>query len=153
MKRTSLAGESCPIARTVDVIGEWWSLLIVRDALVGARRFDDFRRSGIADNILASRLKRMVEQGVFEKRLYQEHPERYEYILTAQGRDLALVIGALATWGLKWKPGTNLNRMRHVDCGHAVTVRGYCEECGRVLSPDEVHVVHLKSEEAAATAS
>ncbi len=149
MKRTSLAGAACPIARTLDVIGEWWTLLIVRDAMVGARRFDDFRRSGIADNILATRLKRLVEQGVFERRLYQEHPERYEYVLTEKGRDLALVVVAVATWGLKWSPGTNLNRMRHTECGHPVKVTGWCEECGRALTSDEVHMVHL--DEAAAT--
>jgi DNA-binding HxlR family transcriptional regulator len=152
MRHVSLAEMPCPVARTLDVIGEWWSLLIVRDAFLGARRFDDFKASGIADNILAARLKRLVEQGIFERRRYQERPERFEYLLTEKGRDLLLVVGALATWGLKWSPGSNLNRMRHLECGHAVTVRGYCDECGRAVTADELNVVRLKPEEAVATA-
>jgi DNA-binding HxlR family transcriptional regulator len=141
----------CPIARTLDVVGEWWTLMIVRDALLGARRFDDFKASGIADNILSARLRRLVEAGIFERRLYQERPERYEYHLTEKGRDLMLVVGSLATWGLKWTPGANLNRMRHTACGHAVTVRGYCEECGEVLTADDVHVARVPQPEAVAT--
>ena len=130
----------CPIARTLDVVGEWWTLMLVRDAMLGARRFDDFKASGIADNILSARLKRLVEQGIFERRLYQERPERYEYLLTDKGKDLLLVVGALANWGLKWTPGRNVSRMRHNSCGRPVTVRGYCEECGEVLTADDVHV-------------
>jgi DNA-binding HxlR family transcriptional regulator len=134
----------CPVARTLDVVGEWWTMLIVRDAFLGARRFEDFRKLGVADNILSARLKRLVEQGVLAKRLYQERPPRHEYVLTEKGRDLLLVVGALATWGLKWTPGTNQNRMRHVECGHQVTVRGYCEHCGEALTGDDLQVVRLQ---------
>lgn len=146
MRRRSLAEMSCPIARTLDVVGEWWTLVIVRDAFIGARRFEDFRGSGIADNILSARLKRLVEEGVFEKNRYQEHPDRYEYLLTEKGRDLLLVLGALASWGLKWQPGGKLNRMRHTACGHPATVRGYCEHCGEVLSADQLEVQPIPRE-------
>ena len=150
VRHTSLAQTSCPVARTLDVVGEWWTILIVRDAFLGSRRFEDFRSLGIADNILSSRLKKLVQEGILEKRLYQERPDRYEYVLTDKGRDLVLVVGALASWGLKWTPGSNQNRMRHTTCGHQVTVRGYCEECGQPLTVDEVQVVRL--DRAAATA-
>ena len=78
----------CPVARTLDVIGEWWTLMIIRDAFRGARRYEDFRSVGIADNILSARLRKLVDQGVFERTRYNEHPARYEYRLTDKGRDL-----------------------------------------------------------------
>src|SRR5205814_240895 len=93
---------SCPIARTLDIVGEWWTLLIIRDALLGARRFEEFRNTGIADNILSSRLDRLVQEGLLERRAYQEHPPRHEYVLTEKGRDLLPVIAALGMWGKKW---------------------------------------------------
>lgn len=141
---------NCPVARTLDVVGEWWTVLIVRDAFIGARRFEDFRRLGIADNILSTRLKRLVDEGILERRLYQERPERYEYLLTEKGRDLLLVVGAMATWGMKWMPGGNVNRMRHIACGNQVTVRGYCEDCGQALTVDEVQLVRLEGSVTAA---
>src|SRR5437660_10207320 len=88
MRRTSLAEMPCPVARTLDVVGEWWTLLIVRDALLGARRFEEFRATGIADNILSARLRRLVEAGGLERVRYQERPDRYEYVLTPKGRQL-----------------------------------------------------------------
>lgn len=128
----------CPVARSLDVVGEWWTLLIVRDALLGARRFEDFKATGIADNILAARLKRLVEEGVLERRPYQEHPERYEYILTRKGRGLGLVLAALRSWGQEWTRGKDLSRLSHGDSGHGVSVKMYCEDCGRSLNVDEI---------------
>lgn len=127
----------CPVARTLDVIGEWWTLLIVRDALLGARRFDDFRQTGIADNILSARLKGLVEEGIFERRAYQAHPVRYEYLLTPKGRELVLVVVALRTWGRKWTKGKDFSSLTHGDSGHLVSSRLYCEECGRALTGDD----------------
>ena len=149
VKHASLAETTCPVARTLDVIGEWWTMLIVRDAFLGARRFEDFRALGIADNILSTRLKKLVEQDILERRLYQERPERYEYLLTEKGKGLMLVLGAMATWGLKWMPGTNMNRMRHLACGHQATVRGYCAHCDQTITVDDVEVVRLASAGAA----
>jgi DNA-binding HxlR family transcriptional regulator len=108
MKRKNLAGMVCPIARTLNVVGDWWTLLVVRDALDGARRFDDFRASGIADNILSARLELLVNEGIFERQPYQEHPPRYEYVLTDKGNDLMPVLVALGIWGLRWTPGPGM---------------------------------------------
>jgi DNA-binding HxlR family transcriptional regulator len=89
----------CPCARTVETVGEWWSILILRDALQGFTRFDEFQRSlGIAPNMLARRLKHLAESGMFERRLYQERP-RYEYVLTEKGRDFFPVIAAMVAFG------------------------------------------------------
>ncbi|MBN9469413.1 MAG: helix-turn-helix transcriptional regulator [Bosea sp.] len=86
----------CPCARAVATVGEWWSILILCDALQGLTRFDEFERSrGIAPNMLARRLKHLVESGLFERRLYHERPKRYEYILTEKGRDFFPVVAAL----------------------------------------------------------
>src|SRR5438270_3485735 len=76
MRRASLAQLPCPIARTLDLVGEWWTLLIVRDALFGARRFDEFKTTGIAQNVLTARLKRLVDAGILERRQYQIRPNR-----------------------------------------------------------------------------
>jgi DNA-binding HxlR family transcriptional regulator len=150
VKKTSLAGMPCPVARTLDVIGEWWTLVIVRDAFLGARRYDDFRATGIADNILSARLKRLVEDGVFERRPYQARPERFEYHLTEKGRELLPVIGALRSWGEKWTTGTTLNRMTHEACGHEVSVHLYCERCGRPIGGQEVRAARRPAPAAAA---
>jgi DNA-binding HxlR family transcriptional regulator len=94
---------NCSIARALDVVGEWWTLLVVREAFRGVRRFDGFsERLGIAPNILSARLKKLVRHGVLEPRRYAEHPERFEYRLTAKGRQLFPVIIALLTWGDHW---------------------------------------------------
>jgi DNA-binding HxlR family transcriptional regulator len=89
MKRTSFATMNCSVARTLEVIGEWWTMLVVREAFNGVRRFDDFQaRLGIARNVLATRLQSLVDHGILERRLYQEHPQRFEYRLTEKGFDL-----------------------------------------------------------------
>ena len=103
MKRAPLGHMNCSIAQTLDVVGDPWTLLIVRDALFGTTRFDDFRRSlGIPRATLASRLETLVEHGVMERRRYQERPERYEYVLTDKGRDLRRVMISLLQWGDQW---------------------------------------------------
>jgi len=130
---------ACPVARSLDVIGEWWSLLIVRDAILGVRRFEDFKATGIADNILSARLKKLVEEGIFERRLSEGRSDRYEYVLTEKGSGLALVIAALRSWGQKWTQGGDRSlRLVHRACGHEVSVVAYCEECGRRAARDEV---------------
>ena len=102
MKRKSFADTQCPIARSLEQVGEWWSLLIVRDALNGVTRFDGFQKSlDIAPNMLTRRLIALVEAGVLERRRYSERPPRYEYLLTERGRDLAPVLQAMLTWGAR----------------------------------------------------
>src|SRR5580700_10868783 len=100
MRHTSLSDMSCPIARSLDRVGEWWSILILRDALRGVTRFEDFRRSlGVAPNMLTRRLGALVEAGLLERRRYSEHPPRDEYVLTARGRDFRPVLLSLLAWG------------------------------------------------------
>jgi DNA-binding HxlR family transcriptional regulator len=92
----------CPIARSLDKVGEWWSILILRDALHGLTRFDEFRKSlGIAPNMLTRRLNALVEAGLLERRRYSERPPRDEYLLTEAGRDFQPVIHGLLAWGNK----------------------------------------------------
>lgn len=100
MQRTSFGHLQCPIARSLERVGEWWSILILRDAFYGLTRFDQFAQSlGIAPNILTRRLKGLCEAGLMERRLYQERPQRYEYILTERGRDFRPVLWTLLAWG------------------------------------------------------
>jgi DNA-binding HxlR family transcriptional regulator len=100
MKRKSLCTEKCPIARTLDVIGDWWSLLIVRDAFLGKRRFGEFQKSlGLAKNILCARLQKLVSHGVLEMVPASDGSAYQEYVLTEKGRGLYVVLVALRQWG------------------------------------------------------
>jgi DNA-binding HxlR family transcriptional regulator len=100
MRRKSFGKMTCPIARSLERVGEWWSMLIMRDALHGMRRFDEFQKSlGIAPNMLTRRLNALVEAGLLERRPYSAHPPRFEYVPTARGRDFRPVLVALLAWG------------------------------------------------------
>src|ERR1700732_3781053 len=100
MERKSFGRMPCPIARSLDRVGEWWSILILRDALHGLRRFDEFQKSlDIAPNMLTRRLKALVEAGLLERRRYSERPPRHEYVLTERGRDFRPVLWSLLAWG------------------------------------------------------
>src|SRR5262245_1582241 len=100
MQHKSFGKMQCPVARSLERVGEWWSILILRDALHGMTRFDQFQKSlGIAPNMLTRRLNALVEAGLLERRRYSEHPPRYEYVLTARGRDFRTVLIALLAWG------------------------------------------------------
>ncbi len=102
MQRKSFGNLQCPIARSLERVGEWWSILILRDAFHGLTKFDEFQKSlGIAPNMLTRRLHALVESGLLEKRRYSEKPARYEYILTERGRDFRPVLWALLAWGNK----------------------------------------------------
>ena len=103
MLRNDYEGQDCSIARALEIVGERWTILIIRDAFFGLRRFDQFQESlGIARNVLADRLSRLVAEGVLERVRYSERPERYEYRLTAKGRDLAVTLAGLRQWGDKY---------------------------------------------------
>jgi DNA-binding HxlR family transcriptional regulator len=102
MQHKSFGNMPCPIARSLERVGEWWSILILRDALHGFTRFDQFQKSlGIAPNMLTRRLNALVEAGLLERRRYSERPPRHEYVLTARGQDFRPVIVALMAWGNK----------------------------------------------------
>ena len=103
MRRTSFADMNCSVAQSLEVIGEWWTPLILRDAFMGVRRFEQFQtRLGIARNVLASRLESLVEHGILEEVQYQDRPVRFEYVLTSKGSELWTVLTMLRQWGDKW---------------------------------------------------
>ena len=103
MQRTSFKESRCPIARSLERVGEWWSILILREALLGSTRFDEFHQTlKIAPNTLTRRLNALVDAGLLERRLYQEHPPRHAYVLTQAGRDFHPVLVALMTWGNRY---------------------------------------------------
>jgi DNA-binding HxlR family transcriptional regulator len=126
-------GQACPVAKALEVVGDRWTLLLVRDMLSGPRRFQDLQQSlpGIPPNILSDRLKLMDEHGLATRRFYSEHPPRAEYALTDRGRELGVVVGALAAWGSR-----HVHRQTalvHAECGHPVEVKYFCRQCaGRV---------------------
>lgn len=102
MQRKSIGNTQCPIARSLDKVGEWWSILILRDCFHGLTRFDEFEKSlGIASNMLTRRLAGLVESGLLERRQYNERPPRFEYLLTQRGRDFEPVLATLLVWGNK----------------------------------------------------
>jgi DNA-binding HxlR family transcriptional regulator len=143
MQRTSFRDMECSVARCLDVVGEWWSLLIVRDTMLGVTRFDDFQsRLGISRNILTQRLNRLVDNDVLKRVQYSEHPPRFEYRLTAKGRDLWLVLTAMRQWGDRWaSPAGSPVLMRHNDCGQIVSALPTCSGCGEELEPRSVTAV------------
>jgi DNA-binding HxlR family transcriptional regulator len=122
-------GQACPVAKSLEVVGERWTLLIVRDLLRGTRKFQDLQDSlpGIAPALLSERLKLMEEHGLVTRRFYSEHPPRAEYLLTDRGRELGVVIGALATWGSRHLHPQSA--LVHTDCGHEVALRYFCPKC------------------------
>ena len=100
MRHKSLGQHACPVARSLERVGEWWSILIIRDALHGLTRFDQFQESlGIAPNMLTRRLSALVKAGMLERRRYSERPPRYEYVLTERGKDFRSVIIVMHAWG------------------------------------------------------
>ena len=144
MKRTSFARFPCSIARTVDLVGDWWTPLVLREAYYGVRRFDDFEAGlGIGRNILTARLRRLVKEGLMEKRKYQDRPRRFEYRLTDKGRDFFPVLAAMVAWGDRW-----LDRdrgapvlLRHKSCAKVSHAEVVCSECG-----EPIHVRDIRPE-------
>lgn len=129
-------GQTCSIAESLEVIGERWSLLIVRDVLNGNRRFSEIQGSlGVARNVLSARLQRLTAEGILERRPYQQSPERFEYFLTEKGLDLWPALIALLNWGDRYStnPAGPPKIIVHKECGGRVSDRGVCEECGKTL--------------------
>jgi DNA-binding HxlR family transcriptional regulator len=140
VQRTSFEDVTCSVAQCLDVVGEWWSLLIVRDAFLGVTRFDDFQaRLGISRNILTQRLNRLVEGGILKRVPYSDHPPRSEYRLTGKGRDLWPVVTAMRQWGDRWAaPGGPPVETRHTGCGHIAMAVPTCSHCGEPLDARSV---------------
>lgn len=141
MSKQSFADIACSIARAVDVVGQRWTPLILRDLFVGMARFEDIRRDlGIASNVLAARLEDLERHGVVERRQYQSAPARYEYVLTEKGRDLYPVVATLVAWGDKWlaEPAGPPALIVHTDCGNVTTAKTVCADCGGELNAANV---------------
>lgn len=149
VSRTSLSHLECSVANTVDIVRDSWTVLILRDAFQGIRRFDQFVESlAIARNTLASRLERLVETGLMTAQPYQDNPVRYEYRLTDKGKDLFDVLMTLWSYGERWNPPNSPDRQRaiHIDCGHEADTVAHCGHCGgrvtrrniRIEPPNEV---------------
>ena len=141
MTPTDFSAMDCSVARTLDVIGDKWSLLILRDAFYGVRRFDDFQSDlGIARNVLTDRLQKLVATGVFERRPYEERPPRFEYRLTEKGKALLPVLLAMIAWGDHWTGDSDIPpvTLTHTACGSVTRAVVCCDQCGGELTAREV---------------
>jgi DNA-binding HxlR family transcriptional regulator len=131
MKHEDLNGVHCSVARTWAVLGERWTMMVIREAFRGTRRFDAFHeRLHVGRNILSNRLQRLTAEGVFERALYHESPARYEYRLTQKGMDLYPVLLALMAWGDRYKVTEAPVRLVHKACGEAADLELTCSHCG-----------------------
>ena len=132
----------CSIARTLEVIGDRWTLLVIRDAFLGLRRFEDFQKSlGVARNVLTDRLNRLVDEGILRRNLYQERPERFEYRLTRKGVELWPAMMTMMKWGDRYLyPERHPRLILHKDCGGEIDERLHCSKCGTELGPTDVYV-------------
>ena len=140
MLRRTYDNQDCSIARSLELIGERWTLLILRDAFLGTRRFDDFQRSlGIARNVLTTRLKSLTDEGLLERRRYQERPDRYEYRLTEKGIDLWPVLFTLMRFGDRhFGVGMPPTIVEHRSCGTPIDDHMCCPACGVQVGPHDV---------------
>jgi DNA-binding HxlR family transcriptional regulator len=147
MLRRTYDNQNCSVARTLEVVGERWTLLIVRDALMGIRRFDDFRRRlGVAASVLSLRLNRLVAAGVLDRVPYHSRPVRYEYGLTREGQELAQVVFALMQWGDRHLAGDGGPpvALHHSGCGGSAVPRLTCVNCEAELTVDEVDISYAR---------
>ena len=153
MLQRDYRGQDCSIAATLELIGERWTILVIRDVWLGRRRFGQIQESlGIARNVLSSRLQRLLDAGILERRIYSEKPERYEYFLTEKGLDLWPVMVAMIGWGDRHLAGPDGPAVAivHKECGGAVNDRRICERCGKELEVREARAVSLRDRAPAA---
>jgi DNA-binding HxlR family transcriptional regulator len=145
MERKSFEGMACSVAQCLEVVGEWWSMLLIRDVFLGIHRFDEFQeRLGISRNVLTQRLGKLVEAGVLRKQAYQQNPPRYEYRLTDKGRDLWPVLTSMRQWGDRHAaPHGPPVRVTHRACGHAAELELHCAHCGARVTHRDVQAEHV----------
>jgi DNA-binding HxlR family transcriptional regulator len=144
MRRTSFEDVNCSLAQSLEVVGDWWTLMIVRDVFLGATRFDDLQsRLGISRNVLGQRLDKLVADGVLRKVPYQDHPPRHDYRLTEKGIDLWGVITVMRQWGDRWAApdGAPLELVHATGCGRVMRAELVCSECGEPVGPRDVRAV------------
>ncbi|MFF4830712.1 winged helix-turn-helix transcriptional regulator [Streptomyces sp. NPDC001315] len=136
------ATQECSMARALEVVGERWTLLVIRDALYGVRRYNDFLvHLGIPRAVLASRLQSLTAEGILEKRRYQQSPPRDEYVVTERGMALWPTLRSLGWWGREHIDGSRLREFRHADCGTELGPYGECPACGIVVPVQDVLMV------------
>ncbi|WP_280432756.1 winged helix-turn-helix transcriptional regulator [Nocardia brasiliensis] len=143
MQRTNFGEMACSIARTLDVIGEAWSPLILRDVFVGMTRFDQLQADlGVSRKVLTERLNHLVEHGVLERKPYDQRP-RYEYVLTQQGIELFEVLMVMKGWGDKWRAGAAGPPVlyRHHACGEISNVELRCDHCGEPMRAADIDLL------------
>jgi DNA-binding HxlR family transcriptional regulator len=141
-KTADYSQQECAVAATLQVVGDPWTLLILSDAFNGVRRFEQWcERLGLARNVLAYRLKTLVNDGLMERRLYCERPERYEYVLTPKGRDTFPILMAMHEWGNRhvYGRGNEPVRYLHRECGHAFQAALHCAVCGEPAGHHNLH--------------
>lgn len=143
MKWEDIGSEVCSVARSLSVVGDRWTLLVLRESFLGVKRFDAFQqRLGAARNILTDRLEKLVDNRVLERRPYQDNPLRFEYRLTEKGRALYPVIMSLVAWGDRWMDEGEGRPLEHIHDGCGKVMRGVltCSECGDPIHARNVHV-------------
>jgi DNA-binding HxlR family transcriptional regulator len=139
MKHEELTGVYCSVARTWAVLGERWTMIVIREAFRGTRRFDDFQQHlGVGRNVLSDRLQTLTAEGIFERARYQVSPDRFEYRLTAKGEDLYPVLVSLMRWGDRHKVDDPPVRLVHEPCGHPAEPELRCAHCGEPVTPRDV---------------
>lgn len=140
MKRSDFSKMGCSTARALDVMGEWWTPLIIRDLSLGNCRFEGLRKNlGISKKILTDRLQSLLEAGVIERRLYEQSPPRHEYVLTEMGRELGPILLAMMSWGDKWLSGGKPPLLvKHGACGHSLKTQVVCSACGEPVNFEDL---------------
>src|SRR3954447_1111066 len=141
MQRTSFSEMACSIARSLDVAGEYWTPLVLRDIWMGRTRFDEIQENlGVSRKLLADRLETLVREDILARQQYQERPVRHEYVLTEKGKELMVVLLALLSWGDRWtakKAGPPM-LLRHLGCSSPVEAQVTCSDCGEPLGADDL---------------
>jgi DNA-binding HxlR family transcriptional regulator len=140
MHKSNLAALPCSLARSLQIVGEWWTLLVLRDVCFGWNRFDEIHdHLGIARNILKARLDTLLEHDLVERRRYQQRPDRHEYLPTDKARELVPVLLALVAWGDRWTaPDGPPVLFSHRTCGHDTVATVVCSACSAPLVRDDV---------------
>jgi len=144
MNREQPASSSCPITRLLDIAGERWSFLILRDLFNGVRRFDGLQKNlGISKKVLSQRLSRLVEAELLNRVPYQERPPRFEYRLTGKGRDFFPVLVAMLSWSNRWlfNVGEQTTELIHLECGHPLDAKLVCGHCEGAVTPARIKAI------------
>ena len=144
MRQTSFADMHCSLAHALELVGDWWTPLILRDLFLGLDRFDDLATDlGISRNLLTTRLAELVEHGIVERQRYSERPPRDRYVLTQAGRELAPIFAALTAWGDRWATprGGPPVIFEHRTCGQAFTPTVACSQCGQPVAPEDLRIL------------